>query len=173
MEQERPTTPTTPPAEAKDEPGAAEAKQADDGQTKQREDGTLPSFIPRTGLVFSEKKSFAPVLCRPKLMPIRPYHVQRREQEAAADDDDDDAVADWKRAPVAGGAAPVAGGAAPADGAAAKEDAGEQKAEATVDGSDTRYLAERAVTGEWGRTPVVDAGYDPSASAPPRDEGAA
>ena len=159
MEQERPTTPTTPPAEAKDEPGAAEAKQADDGQTKQREDGTLPSFIPRTGLVFSEKKSFAPVLCRPKLMPIRPYHVQRREQEAAADDDDDDAVADWKRAP--------------ADGAAAKEDAGEQKAEATVDGSDTRYLAERAVTGEWGRTPVVDAGYDPSASAPPRDVGAA
>jgi hypothetical protein len=75
-------------------------------------------------------------------------------------------VADWKRAPVAGGAPP-------ADGAAAKEDAGEQKAEATGTGFDTRYLAERAVTGEWGRTPVVDAGYDPSASAPPRDEGAA
>jgi len=44
-------------------------------------DTKLESFVPRTGLVYSEKTSLSPVLCKPKLMPIKPAHVARRERE--------------------------------------------------------------------------------------------
>ena len=94
----------------------------------------LPSFIPRTGLVFSERTAFAPVLCPPKLLPIRPYHVQRGQ---AQDSDDDD------EAPP------------PKEGE-------EKKSESTTDVYDKRYLAEKKLVGDWGREPVVDEGYDPS-----------
>ena len=94
----------------------------------------LPSFIPRTGLVFSERTAFAPVLCPPKLLPIRPYHVQRGQ---AQDSDDDD------EAPP------------PKEGE-------EKKSESTTDVYDKRYLAEKKLIGDWGREPVVDEGYDPS-----------
>ena len=118
-EQAPPTTPST-PNEAK-----AEAKE---------DPSRLPSFIPRTGLVFSERTAFAPVLCPPKLLPIRPYHVQRGQ---AQDSDDDD------EAPP------------PKEGE-------EKKAESTTDVYDKRYLAEKKLVGDWGREPVVDEGYDPS-----------
>ena len=94
----------------------------------------LPSFIPRTGLVFSERTAFAPVLCPPKLLPIRPYHVQRGQ---AQDSDDDD------EAPP------------PKEGE-------EKKNESTTDVYDKRYLAEKKLIGDWGREPVVDEGYDPT-----------
>ena len=118
-EQAPPTTPST-PTEAK-----AEAKE---------DPNRLPSFIPRTGLVFSERTAFAPVLCPPKLLPIRPYHVQRGQ---AQDSDDDD------EAPP------------PKEGE-------EKKNESTTDVYDKRYLAEKKLIGDWGREPVVDEGYDPS-----------
>ncbi len=118
-EQAPPTTPSA-PTEAK-----AEAKE---------DPNRLPSFIPRTGLVFSERTAFAPVLCPPKLLPIRPYHVQRGQ---AQDSDDDD------EAPP------------PKEGE-------EKKNESTTDVYDKRYLAEKKLIGDWGREPVVDEGYDPS-----------
>ena len=121
-EQAPPTTPST-PTEAK--ASNAEAK-ADPSR--------LPSFIPRTGLVFSERTAFAPVLCPPKLLPIRPYHVQRGQ---AQDSDDDD------EAPP------------PKEGE-------EKKTEKVEDVYDKRYLAEKKLIGDWGREPVVDEGYDPS-----------
>ena len=121
MEKEpAPSTPTeakAPAAEAKEDPNR------------------LPSFIPRTGLVFSERTAFAPVLCPPKLLPIRPYHVQRGQ---AQDSDDDD-----EEAPP------------PKDGE-------EKKTEKVEDVYDKRYLAEKKLIGDWGREPVVDEGYDPS-----------
>jgi hypothetical protein len=118
-EQAPPTTPST-PNEAK-----AEAKE---------DPNRLPSFIPRTGLVFSERTAFAPVLCPPKLLPIRPYHVQRGQ---AQDSDDDD------EAPP------------PKEGE-------EKKTEKVEDVYDKRYLAEKKLIGDWGREPVVDEGYDPT-----------
>ena len=119
MEKEpSPSTPNEAKAEAKEDPNR------------------LPSFIPRTGLVFSERTAFAPVLCPPKLLPIRPYHVQRGQ---AQDSDDDD------EAPP------------PKEGGEAK------KAEEPVaDVYDKRYLAEKKLIGDWGREPVVDEGYDPT-----------
>ena len=128
MEKEQaPSTPT----EAK--APAAEAKE--DPRLPSKEDPSrLPSFIPRTGLVFSERTAFAPVLCPPKLLPIRPYHVQRGQ---AQDSDDDD------EAPP------------PKDGE-------EKKTEKVEDVYDKRYLAEKKLIGDWGREPVVDEGYDPS-----------
>ena len=120
MEKEQaPSTPT----EAK--AASAEAKE---------DPNRLPSFIPRTGLVFSERTAFAPVLCPPKLLPIRPYHVQRGQ---AQDSDDDD------EAPP------------PKEGE-------EKKNESTTDVYDKRYLAEKKLIGDWGREPVVDEGYDPT-----------
>jgi len=121
-EQAPPKTPST-PNEAK--ASNAEAKQ---------DPNRLPSFIPRTGLVFSERTAFAPVLCPPKLLPIRPYHVQRGQ---AQDSDDDD------EAPP------------PKEGE-------EKKTEKVEDVYDKRYLAEKKLVGDWGREPVVDEGYDPS-----------
>ena len=79
-------------------------------------------------------RPFAPVLCPPKLLPIRPYHVQRGQ---AQDSDDDD------EAPP------------PKEGE-------EKKNESTTDVYDKRYLAEKKLIGDWGREPVVDEGYDPS-----------
>ena len=121
MEKEQaPSTPTeakAPAAEAKEDPNR------------------LPSFIPRTGLVFSERTAFAPVLCPPKLLPIRPYHVQRGQ---AQDSDDDD------EAPPP------------------KEEGEAKKTEKVEDVYDKRYLAEKKLIGDWGREPVVDEGYDPS-----------
>ena len=62
------------PNEAK----ASKAEGKEDPRLPSKDDPSrLPSFIPRTGLVFSERTAFAPVLCPPKLLPIRPYHVQR------------------------------------------------------------------------------------------------
>ena len=121
MEKEQaPSTPTeakAPAAEAKEDPNR------------------LPSFIPRTGLVFSERTAFAPVLCPPKLLPIRPYHVQRGNAEASDDDDDE---------------------------APPPKDGEEKKTEPVTDVYDKRYLAEKKLIGDWGREPVVDEGYDPS-----------
>ena len=123
MEKEpAPSTPTeakAPAAEAKEDPNR------------------LPSFIPRTGLVFSERTAFAPVLCPPKLLPIRPYHVQRGSGAEASDDDDDEAPPP-------------------------KEEGEAKKSESTTDVYDKRYLAEKKLIGDWGREPVVDEGYDPS-----------
>ena len=123
MEKEQEPSPST-PTDAK--APAAEAKKEDPNR--------LPSFIPRTGLVFSERTAFAPVLCPPKLLPIRPYHVQRGQ---AQDSDDDD------EAPP------------PKEGE-------EKKTEKVEDVYDKRYLAEKKLVGDWGREPVVDEGYDPS-----------
>ena len=120
-EQAPPTTPST-PNEAK-----AEARE---------DPNRLPSFIPRTGLVFSERTAFAPVLCPPKLLPIRPYHVQRGNAEPSDEDDDE----------------------APPP----KEEGEAKKSESTTDVYDKRYLAEKKLIGDWGREPVVDEGYDPS-----------
>ena len=121
MEKEQaPSTPT----EAK--AASAEAKE---------DPNRLPSFIPRTGLVFSERTAFAPVLCPPKLLPIRPYHVQRGNAEASDDDDDE---------------------------APPPKEGEEKKSESTTDVYDKRYLAEKKLVGDWGREPVVDEGYDPS-----------
>ena len=121
MEKEQaPSTPNeakAPAAEAKEDPNR------------------LPSFIPRTGLVFSERTAFAPVLCPPKLLPIRPYHVQRGNAEPSDDDDDE---------------------------APPPKDGEEKKAEPVADVYDKRYLAEKKLIGDWGREPVVDEGYDPS-----------
>ena len=130
MEKEpAPSTPT----EAK--APAAEAKEDHPSRLPSKEDpNRLPSFIPRTGLVFSERTAFAPVLCPPKLLPIRPYHVQRGQ---AQDSDDDD------EAPP------------PKEGE-------EKKTENVEDVYDKRYLAEKKLIGDWGREPVVDEGYDPS-----------
>ena len=130
MEKEpAPSTPT----EAK--APAAEAKEDHPSRLPSKEDpNRLPSFIPRTGLVFSERTAFAPVLCPPKLLPIRPYHVQRGQ---AQDSDDDE------EAPP------------PKEGE-------EKKTESTTDVYDKRYLAEKKLVGDWGREPVVDEGYDPS-----------
>ena len=74
------------------------------------------------------------MLCPPKLLPIRPYHVQRGQ---AQDSDDDE------EAPP------------PKEGE-------EKKTESTTDVYDKRYLAEKKLVGDWGREPVVDEGYDPS-----------
>ena len=121
MEKEQaPSTPT----EAK--AASAEAKE---------DPNRLPSFIPRTGLVFSERTAFAPVLCPPKLLPIRPYHVQRGNAEASDDDDDE---------------------------APPPKEGEEKKSESTTDVYDKRYLAEKKLVGDWGREPVVDEGYDPT-----------
>mmetsp|Transcript_14433 Transcript_14433/g.44653 ORF Transcript_14433/g.44653 Transcript_14433/m.44653 type:complete len:84 (-) Transcript_14433:191-442(-) len=78
----------------------AEAKGGDDATpaAESKAAAGLESFVPRTGLVYSEKAALAPILCKPKLLPIRPQHVVRREQEeadaAAAADADADADAD-------------------------------------------------------------------------------
>ena len=117
MEKEAPSTPNEAKAEAKEDPNR------------------LPSFIPRTGLVFSERTAFAPVLCPPKLLPIRPYHVQRGQQRDSDDDDDE---------------------------APPPKEGEEKKAEPVTDVYDKRYLAEKKLVGDWGREPVVDEGYDPS-----------
>ena len=131
MEKEQAPAPST-PNETK--APAAEAK-GDPSRLPSKEDpNRLPSFIPRTGLVFSERTAFAPVLCPPKLLPIRPYHVQRGQ---AQDSDDDD------EAPP------------PKEGE-------EKKTEKVEDVYDKRYLAEKKLVGDWGREPVVDEGYDPS-----------
>ena len=73
-------------------------------------EATLPRrFVPRTGLVYSEKTNLSEarralpreparrpsppqVLCKPKIMPIRPQHLVRKEQaelDAEGEDDDD------------------------------------------------------------------------------------
>ena len=116
-EQAPPTTPST-PTEAK-----AEAKEDPNGCQAHPEDG--PRLL---------ETAFAPVLCPPKLLPIRPYHVQRGQ---AQDSDDDD------EAPP------------PKEGE-------EKKNESTTDVYDKRYLAEKKLIGDWGREPVVDEGYDPT-----------
>ena len=117
------------------EPAQSTPNEAKAPAAEAKEDpNRLPSFIPRTGLVFSERTAFAPVLCPPKLLPIRPYHVQRGQ---AQDSDDDD------EAPP------------PKEGE-------EKKNESTTDVYDKRYLAEKKLIGDWGREPVVDEGYDPS-----------
>ena len=121
---EKEPAPSTPSTEAK--APAAEAKE---------DPNRLPSFIPRTGLVFSERTAFAPVLCPPKLLPIRPYHVQRGQAQDSDDDDDE---------------------------APPPKEGEEKKAESTTDVYDKRYLAEKKLIGDWGREPVVDEGYDPS-----------
>ena len=120
------------PNEAK----ASKAEGKEDPRLPSKDDPSrLPSFIPRTGLVFSERTAFAPVLCPPKLLPIRPYHVQRGQ---AQDSDDDD------EAPPP------------------KEEGEAKKSESTTDVYDKRYLAEKKLVGDWDREPVVDEGYDPS-----------
>ena len=131
MEKEQAPSPST-PTEAK--AASSEAKEGPSRLPSKEDPNRLPSFIPRTGLVFSERTAFAPVLCPPKLLPIRPYHVQRGQ---AQDSDDDD------EAPP------------PKEGE-------EKKAESTTDVYDKRYLAEKKLVGDWGREPVVDEGYDPS-----------
>ena len=123
MEKEQAPPPST-PSDAK--APAAEAKE---------DPNRLPSFIPRTGLVFSERTAFAPVLCPPKLLPIRPYHVQRGNAEPSDDEDDE---------------------------APPPKDGEEKKTEKVEDVYDKRYLAEKKLIGDWGREPVVDEGYDPS-----------
>ena len=45
---------------------------------------TLQEVLPKAGLVFSEKGSLAPVLCKPKLMPIKSLSLEKIEQMESA-----------------------------------------------------------------------------------------
>ena len=118
------------------EPAPSTPTEAKAASAEAKEDpNRLPSFIPRTGLVFSERTAFAPVLCPPKLLPIRPYHVQRGQAQDSDDDDDE---------------------------APPPKEGEEKKTEKVEDVYDKRYLAEKKLIGDWGREPVVDEGYDPS-----------
>ena len=124
-----------PPAREKEPaPSTPTEAKAPAAEAKTEDPNRLPSFRQRTALDCSERTAFAPVFCPPKLLPIRPYHVQRGQ---AQDSDDDD------EAPP------------PKEGE-------EKKTESTTDVYDKRYLAEKKLIGDWGRVPVVDEGYDPT-----------
>ena len=71
-------------------------------KVERKDDGKIPSFVPRTGLVYSEKTNLSEVLCKPKIMPIRPQHLVRKEQaeldaESDAEDDAGDDAAEAKQ----------------------------------------------------------------------------
>ena len=66
-------------------------------KVERKSDGKIPSFVPRTGLVYSEKTNLSEVLCKPKIMPIRPQHLVRKEQaelDAESEDGDDEGAGD-------------------------------------------------------------------------------
>lgn len=60
-------------------------------KSEKKDDGKIPSFVPRTGLVYSEKTNLSEVLCKPKIMPIRPQNLVRKEQaELDAEGEEED-----------------------------------------------------------------------------------
>ena len=63
------------------------ADESPSGEPKTR----LTEVLPKAGLVYSEKGNLSEVLCKPKIMPIRPQNLVRKEQaELDAEGEEED-----------------------------------------------------------------------------------
>jgi hypothetical protein len=68
---------------------AAEGK-TDEDLNKKEKKKTVPHYIPRTGLVYSEKTSLSMILCKPKILPIKPYGSAIAAERAAQEEEEEE-----------------------------------------------------------------------------------